>query len=77
MVEDGSGWLREDGEMANRLTASKRAEAEILLKECRDAQTLLWDKSLELEVIIGCAVDTTDDLESYSLSDIMRANKPI
>jgi hypothetical protein len=64
--------------MANKkLTSQERFAAETLLRMCCTAQTELWNRSQDLEQILGCAVDTTLDLENETLDSILKRNEPI
>jgi hypothetical protein len=60
-----------------KLTSKERFRAKILLRMCRTAQTELWNRSLDLEKILGCAVDTTLDLENETLATILKRNRTI
>lgn len=57
--------------MANQLSPAEQQEAERLLAICAEHQTRLWETSLDLEQILGCAVDTTRDLLGESIEDIL------
>ena len=63
--------------MANTLTDEQYEEARSLLVQMRNAQTKLWNLSLELEEIIGCAVDTTEDFYVVDLQYFIDKNQPI
>lgn len=60
-----------------KLSASERSQAEAIYSQLQDAQTRLWDLSHELETIIGCAVDTTNDLNGDDLDSIIERNEAI
>jgi hypothetical protein len=62
---------------SKKLTSADRFRAVILLRMCRTAQSELWNRSLDLEKILGCAVDTTLDLENETLATILKRNQPI
>jgi len=57
--------------MSNVLTQAQLTAAENLLAVCADLQTELWNNSLELEKILGCAVDTTRDLQEETITAIL------
>lgn len=60
-----------------KLTTQERFRAEILLGMCRTAQIELWARSQEMEEILGCAVNTTLDLEDETLDSILKRNEPV
>lgn len=60
-----------------KLSASERSQAETIYSKMQDAQTCLWNLSQELEEIIGCAVDTTLDLQANDLDSIIERDEPI
>jgi hypothetical protein len=63
--------------MTQPLTAGELAIAESLLTNIREAQTKLWDLSQELEAVLGCAVDTTRDMEGETIASILERNELI
>lgn len=63
--------------MANTITPDERSRAELILARMIDIQTSLWDESLVLEKIIGCAVNTCDDLSAITIDDLMERDEPV
>lgn len=63
--------------MSNTLTQAQRVAAENILDICADLQTELWDRSQELEKILGCAVDTTRDLGGENIDTILERDEVI
>lgn len=63
--------------MNKPLTSRERSAAVILLNMAATAQLQLWDRAKELEEILGCAVDTTVDLENETVASILQRNEPI
>lgn len=63
--------------MANTLTPANRAQAEAIFERMAAAQTQLWDLSHELEKLIGCAVDTTEDLLGVDVDYFINEDSPV
>ena len=63
--------------MANTLTPEQRSNAEAMYAQMRAAQDTLWEVSNDLEKLIGCAVDTTEDLQGYDLQDFIDKDEPV
>lgn len=63
--------------MANQLTDEDFDEAQSLYRRMAAAQTKLWELSLELEGVIGCAVDTTEDFNVVDLHHFIEKNEAI
>lgn len=62
---------------SKKLTSADSFRAVILLGMCSTAQTQLWERAKELEKILGCAVNTTLDLENETVASILKRNEPI
>lgn len=63
--------------MANTIPQYRRGEAETIYSAMVAAQSELWRLSMELETIIGCAVDTTRDLQGEDLDSIIERDEVI
>ena len=63
--------------MANTLTDEQFDEAQDVYRSMAELQRKLWEKSRELEEIIGCAVDTSFDLEAHTLEYFIDLDEPI
>jgi hypothetical protein len=63
--------------MSNTLTTAQRDTAANVLAICAALQTELWNNSMELENILGCAVDTTLDLEEQTIDSILERDDVI
>lgn len=63
--------------MANTLTTEQRLQAAEIYDLCRAAQNELWHQANELEKLIGCAVDTTEELDTMDLQDFIDKDEPV
>jgi hypothetical protein len=62
---------------SKKLTSADSFRAVILLRMCSTAQTELWNRSKELEKILGCAVNTTLDLEGETIDAILNRDEAV
>jgi hypothetical protein len=63
--------------MAEELTDEQRDEAQSLYRQMAAVQSKLWALSQELEELIGCAVDTTEDLQDRNLDYFIDKDEPV
>jgi hypothetical protein len=63
--------------MANNLNEEDYEEARSIYSRMRGLQSQLWALASELEELIGCAVDTTEDLTSLDMSDFIDRDEAV